>query len=360
MAEREYPTFDDPRIHFDQVGVYFDLPLASYITDPPDLTKKGIRHSMQLPDDPDDLETHGFNAADGAAQLQDTIPLRANRDVDILVDARAFSDARIVYSDADLAVRRAYARLKIDRDNARGWLMTGKGLLINSLGRKPSAEWADAGWSDESLQVPVGEEALMPMLRKVAAYLTAHPGLVVTSASFNFTPARANELRAALDGALNNADTTGGKILGVNPAEAKREAAYNVRELTKAALERRLRGLYGELEQNLDPLSPNWVVFGFDQPGATNAPDPVESVTATAVGGGRIKLEWPGTARSDRFQIWMKREGEAAFKRIEGTEGELEKYIEGETPGAKLKFKVRGVNATNYGPFSPEVEVTVT
>lgn len=342
------------------VGVYFDLPLASYITDPPDLTKKGTRHAMKLPDDPDELETLGFNAADGALQLQDTLPLKTNRDVDILVDTRAFSDARLVVDETDAAVRRAYRQLKIARDNARGWLMTGKALLIPVLGKKPSADWADAGWSDESLAVPHGEEELSHVLRAMADYLTDHPTLAVADPRINFTAVRANELLAAIDFAINNADETGGKIIGVNPAEAKREAAFNVRDLTEAALRRRLRGLYGELEQNLDPLSPNWVIFGFDQPGATNAPDPVEAVTATAIGGGRIKLEWPGAARSDRYQIWMKRENEPAFKRIEGTEGELEKYIEGETPGTKIKFKVRGVNATNYGPFSPEADVTVT
>ncbi|MCX6897064.1 MAG: fibronectin type III domain-containing protein [Verrucomicrobia bacterium] len=315
---------------------------------------------MQLPQDPDELETLGFNAYDGAKQRQDINGLVKNRDVDILVDARAFSDGRVAYDKARKLVIRANAALKIACDNARGWLMNAKNLLIPTLGKKWSSAWADAGWNEATLSTPHGEDKLGPMLRAQKTYLTDNPTLAIAAAPHFYTAARADELLTAIEFANNNADTTGGKLLGVKVATAQCETAFNTRELTQAALERRLHNLHGELEPTLDPLSPFWIIYGFEQPGAVARPEAVAALTAELFGGGRGKLSWTGATRATHYQIWRQAQGASGYELYDRTDGATEYLFEGLTVGNKDKFKVRGVNDTNVGPFSPEVEVTVT
>jgi hypothetical protein len=50
----------------------------------------------------------------------------------------------------------------------------------------------------------------------------------------------------------------------------------------------------------------------------------------------------------------------SSYELYDRTDGATEYLFEGLTIGNKDKFKVRGVNDTNVGPFSPDVEVTVT
>lgn len=356
MPDPEFPTWDDPRLRWDMPGLRWDSQLPSYITDPPNLNLKSKgRHNMQTPSNPDDKETLGFNCADGATQYQDVLPLKANRHDDIFADATAYSDSRHGYDAADKKRRAAYANLRIQRDNAKSWLAIARGLLTPTLGKKPSAGWKEAGWSDESIAIPNGEDKLMPMLRQLQQYLTANPTLAVSDPKVNFTAARAGALLAALDAAVNNTDESNNKILGTEPAEVACDTALNYRNLADAALDRRLHGLFAELEQKLDPLDPRWTAFGFDAPGAVKRPDAVEAATFESLGAGKGKLSWTGAARATRYQVHRKAANESGYKLFARTDGATEILLEGVASGDKLK--VRGVNDTNEGPFGSEVTV---
>ena len=357
----EYPKWDDRRykLRYGMPGLRFGRPIPSWITDPPNLNLKFKgKHTMQLPDDSDAKETLGFNAADGAQQYQDIIPLKTNRYDDIEPDAAAYASGRLKYDKADKKRRAAYKNLRIQRDNAKAWLGIAKNLLTPTLGKKPSAAWTEAGWSDESLAIPNGEDKLMPMLRTQQKYLTDNPTLAVTDPRYNYTAARAGELLAVLDAAITNTDETGGKVLGTEPAEVAADTAKNERDLTEAALDRRLHGLHAELEQKLDPLDPRWAAFGFDAPGAVKRPDAVTAATFESLGNGKGKLSWTGATRATRYQVHRLHTGESGYKLFARTDGATEILLENLTTGDKLK--VRGVNDTNEGPFSPEVSVTVT
>jgi len=336
-------------------GLRYGLRLPSYITDPPDLTHqhKGAHH-MQLPRDPDKKETLGFNAADGATQHQDTIPLAANRHDDIWPDADAYSSSRRGFETANAKCRVATRQMTIARDNTKSWLTGAKNCLTPTLGKKCSAAWAEAGWNENSLAIPNGEDKLMPMLRTQQTYLTAHPALAVADPRYNYTAARAGELLAALNFALTNANPDLGPI-GVEPADAGATTSLNYRDLAEAALERRLHGLYAELEQKLDPLDPRWTAFGFEAPAAVKSPDAVTVATLEPLSAGKHKFSWPGAARSDRYQVHRQPAGTVGFKLFARTKGPAtEILLEGLATGDLVK--VRGVNAYE-GPFSPDVTV---
>lgn len=361
MAGREYAKWGDKRLKWGMVGLYWNMPLPSYITDPPDLTKKkGLRGTMRLPDDMDELETLGTNATDGAQQLEDVIPLETNRRDDLFVDSKAFTDARIAYDKTTKAVRLAHQARTIAADNCRGFLMVAKDALAPSLGKKWTGVWAEAGWNEGSLAVPREPDELLPMMNAQIAYLTAHPEVALPDPRFNYTLARATELRDALNYATNNADTTNDQKLGVNPALAAQQAAEQVRDLTEAALRRRLRGLHGELLQKIPTNSPHWIVFGFDQPGTTASPDDITVFAVDVLGGGQLLPRWENPARSEYTQGWMRVEGETGFTRIWRVDGGTEKLMDGLTVGQKVTLKTRAGNETGYGGYSDEIEVTVT
>ena len=360
----EYPHWDDPRLHEGMPGLRMDCKLPSYITNPPDLSKplRNIRIMANniLPKNLKDLETAGRNALHGAEELEDTIPLKSNRAEDIEPDVVAFTDACDGYDETEGNESTAYDYLRNQRGSARAWLMMGRDWLTRTLGPNPSAAWREPGWSDTSLAVPNNENSLLTLLRKQKEYLTGHPDLQITDPKVNYTAARAQQLYDALDKAVQGDPEANPPILGIKPAEEARKAALQTRDLCEAALRRRLRGLLGELAQKLDPLSPHWVRFGFRQPGAPDVPAKVKTLTGTPLGSGRTKLEWPSAARSTRFQVWGLAGEEEEMTLRARTQGELTILMENLPVAVPHKFKVRGVNDTGEGPFSPTVTVIPT
>ncbi len=307
--------------------------------------------SNRLPDNLADLETAGRDAEDGVNQLGVTIGLKQNTGPLIKADTDALSAAGDQYAAADTAVRDANGVLRVAVSNARGYLMLGRDLLKPTLGGKANTAWAETGFSDRSLAVPNGDDLLQAMLDKMKVYLTAHPNL--ENAPANFTAAQSGTLFAALQAARSGPN-------GVNAKEATRQTAKTTRDQTEAALRRRLTGLLGELNQLLDPLSPHWVTFGFRKPGAPDAPDPVKSLTATALGGGRVKLDYPAAARAERYQIWRVTDPVTGAAELVDRTEQTSYLLENQTVGATLLLQVRAVNETGEGKSSPTATVIVT
>ena len=314
---------------------------------------------MELPKDMDDLESLGYSAADGASQLQTVIPLETNQHDDIIVDVRAFTQARGRYDTATAAVKVARQWVRDERDNSRGWLMLAKQVLQIKFGRKWSAEWARVGYNERNLEVPGQIEEIMPILRAHLVYLTDHPEDGSSDPRFNVTAARATELIANAELAMNNNDTTGAhKILGLKPALSAQEAADTTRDLTEEALRRRLRGLHGELEQKIPMDSPYWIIFGFDLPGAKGSPEPITEFSGEALPGGRLHITWTNSARSEYTQIWERPDGQTDYVLRDRVSGGTEITLNGYTAGMKSKFKLRAANTTGYSSFSKELELT--
>jgi len=354
MPDIEYPTWGDARLRWGMPGLRYNRPLPSYITNPPNLTqKKGARTmaSNRLPENLADLETAGRDAADGATQLGATIGLKQNTAPLITADTDALSDGVDQYDTADAAVRAANTVLRVAVSNTRGFLMLGRDLLKPLLGAKASTAWAETGFTAESLEVPNGDDRLQAMLDKMHDYLTANP--TCENAPANFTAARALALFNTLKDARSGPT-------GVNAKDDTRKAAKATRDLTEAALRRRLTGLIGELSQLLDPMSSHWVTFGFKRPGAPDAPEQVKTLTVTALGGGRVKLEYSSAARVERYQICLVTDPEAGTFEILDRTDQTTYLLENQTVGATLRLQVRAVNETGEGKFSPAAEVTVT
>ena len=353
MPDPEFPHYGDKRLRYGMPGLKYGRPIPSFITNPQNHNQLKGTHAMasnQLPINLAELETQGRDAADGATQLGATIGLKQNLATLITTDTDALSDAGDDYNTADTAVRTANTVLRLAISNSRGFLMLGRDLLKLVLGGKASTAWAETGFSNQSLAVPSADDQLQAMLDKMQTYLTANPAR--ENAPANFTAAQAGILYTALKDARSG-------VNGVTAKEDARKTAKATRDLAEAALRRRLNGLLGELGQLLDPMSPHWVTFGFQRPGAEEKPDPVKTLTATALGGGRVKLDYSGAARTGHYQICQVTDPVAGTFEILDDATATTYLLENQTVGAPLQLKVRGTNDGGDGKFSPTVQVTV-
>jgi hypothetical protein len=328
------------------------MPLPSYITHPPDLTKKGKNTVAEnsLPQNLDELITQAVDALDGVTQLEASLGIKQNTALVMEPDVVALQQASVAFSSAQLALSNARAARRSANSNGRGFASIGRDLLKPTLGAKPSPAWAEAGWNDRSLAIPNDDEQLLPLLNTLKGYLTAHPALEQPAAPFNFTAVRAGQLYDALQAARATEHTK----------QTECEAALNTRNLCEEAVRRRLRGLLSELAQLLDPLSPHWLTFGFYQPGAPNVPDPVKGLAVTAKGNGQVFLSWDPPARADYFQIWLKTAAPGAEFELLASTPDTDRMLDGQPVGAVMQLKVRAVNETGEGKFSAVVTVTVT
>ena len=354
MSGPEMPTWGDKRLRYGMPGLRYDTPLPSYITNPPNLNHpKGTQHmaSNRLPDNLADLKTLGRSATDGADQLGATIGLKQNTEDLIKADTDAFSDACDFYNTADTAVKGATTILHVAVFSARAFMTTGRDLLKTVLGNAASTAWAETGFSSHSLAVPNSDDLLQPMVDKMRGYLTNNPAR--ENAPANFTAANALALFTAIKGARSG-------LNGFNVKEDARISAMAARDLTETALRRRLNGLVGELTQLLDPMSPHWITFGLSRPGAQNAPDPVKTLTATPLGGARVKTDYSNAARTAHYQICQITDPATGAYVILADSTVTTCLLENQPVGTTIRLQVRGVNDTGTGKFSPAIDIAVT
>ncbi len=305
----------------------------------------------RLPDNLSKLISLGEDCADGAHQYEAAIPLLANTEVKIRADVddlvarklafEAFETVTPGTPDADTVVQLA-------RSNAKAFLTLVRDLMKPHLGPK-GQPWVALGWPATSLAVPGTSEKLLPHLLSVKNFLTLNASYEINTAQTVMTAARATALWTALDNA----------VTARNQRDSARTTAFGTRNVCEGKLRTRLRGLIGELEQNLGPLDPRWLAFGLNRPGAEDAPDAPENTRATALGGGQVRVQCDRVPRADYYQFWIQVVGVDPEPRRAETFDEPDKILPDLPAGATVKIKMRAVNEAGPGPFGEEVEVVV-
>jgi len=304
--------------------------------------------SNRLPDPLDELITLGEDAADGAHQLETAIGLQQNKEVGIRTDLADLVAKKNAYDSAVSARVPLASALTVARSNARAYLTLARDIFKTFLGSKPSSAWEAAGWPNDSIAVPATSERILPLLKSVELYLTANPAR--ENATLNLTKTRASDLHAVLsDGrsAVNNQDN----LIA---------AGKTARDASEDELRKRLRGLIDELSQLLDEMDPRWLSFGLKRPGAPDSPDAVENTRATALGGGKVRVQCDPAPRAEYYQVWIQVVGVDADFRLADSPAEPDKILEGFTAGVTVKTEMRAVNETGPSPFGEPVQVAVT
>jgi hypothetical protein len=146
----------------------------------------------------------------------------------------------------------------------------------------------------------------------------------------------------------------------VDQAESRQTVALSNRDAAVGVLRKRVRGLIDELTILLPNDDPRWEDFGLNIPANPRAPEPVKSITATALGNGKIELVTEYATRATRFRVEQFIVGVDTEWQLKLNAKDLEVVLKGYTVGQVVKLRVVAANDGGNAAPSPEVQVTVS
>jgi len=207
-----------------------------------------------VPEKPSDLFAFAAQAADGCHALETVIGLAHNTEAPI---RKELETARSVASqfEAAKAARLVAAQRQAEAQRASTkWLYAARDCLKQFLGRSYSQAWNQAGFTGNSLGVPVSIQERLERLKSLELYFAAH--LDQELKALGITHGAAALRYAELSEAMT----------GLNAARTIQRTRRQARDAAIDALSRRMRGLISELKQVLGPRDPRWLDFGFNIP----------------------------------------------------------------------------------------------
>jgi hypothetical protein len=284
--------------------------------------------------------------ADGAAAHQAAIGLLQNTEARIRADLTAAQTAENAYQTARLAKVNSVAAQNAADSNGKAFIATAKNVLSPILGGSWSTAWAPAGFTT-SLSTPVKIAERMTLLGTLRDYFTAQP--THENAPLGVTSAQA----ATLFTALSNARSA------VNQALVDVGQTRSARDAARRTLEKRMRGLIGELEQLLAADDPRWLAFGLNMPDAAVTPEAPSSVVLTLGGAGEVLADWDDVANASHYRVFKQEVGVDADFVFAGSPSDSDFLIAGVGGGHLLRVKVTVVSGGLESPPSPVAEITL-
>jgi hypothetical protein len=220
--------------------------------------------------------------------------------------------------------------------------------LVKLFGTQYNSNWQAAGWPDQSTKIPLKQDKRFTLLGALDLYFQANPS--AESAEMEATAAICHTAHEAMSDARS----------AVNVADSGVTTAKNTLATTMKTLRKRVRGLIVELGTLMADDDPRWEDFGLNIPANPSAPEPIEDLTLTALGGARAFAQWPYASRMTGTRIMLKRIGVDDDPASIGTTGGLEKLIPGLTVGQTIEVFVIAYNDGGDAAPSPTKSVVVT
>jgi hypothetical protein len=146
-------------------------------------------------------------------------------------------------------------------------------------------------------------------------------------------------------------------VQGVTNCRQDARTKRDARDGAEAALEKKLRCLWTELESVLSPTDPRWLRFIDRIPGDLRVPEKVENVTASAQTGGIIVLDWPDAARAARYKIFKQVLGVDAQPVLAATVEDSDGQINSVPEGVTVRLQIVPTNGVGDGPASDMIQL---
>ena len=220
--------------------------------------------------------------------------------------------------------------------------------LVKLFGGQYNANWQTAGWPNQSTGIPSNQDQRFTLLGALDLYFTANPS--AESAEADATAAICHTAHEAVSDARG----------AVNVAESGLTTAKNTLAAMMRTLRKRVRGLIVELGTLMADDDPRWEQFGLNIPANPAAPEAIEDLTLSALGGAKVFAQWPYATRMTGTRILLRRVGVDDGPASIGTTGGLEKLITGQTVGQTIEVSVVAYNDGGDAPASPVRSVVVT
>lgn len=303
------------------------------------------------PENDDILKALAEDLADGCHTHEVSIGIKQNTEAVLRTAISGLDAARLARGNAETTQGNAYDTLQTADAAGTTILKNCRLRLVKLFGGQFNSQWQTAGWPSGTTAVPDTQDVRFSLLGSLKVYFTANPASESTDMEATAaicTPAHkaVSDARAALNAAK----------LTLKDAKGAEEAAART-------LRKRVRGLIDELGTLLADDDPRYTAFGLNVPANPSAPEAIMSLTATAIGGGKIHALWSYATRMTGTRMLTKRTSGAVVDPdflTAGTVDGLEKTLTGFTPGVNVEIKVIPYNDGGDGPASPVATVLVT
>lgn len=304
---------------------------------------------MKLPVKQSSLCALAADMADGCHTHQTALGLAHHTEATVRAALANAVAGQTAYGHAVAAETAASTDLAVADSNGKAFISAARKTLSPYLGEKWSGAWAPTGFPDNSLAVPTKQDARLTLLGALKTYLTDNPTQQNADPQVNVTSARAEALRAALEGARNTFKTRQQDTL-----KTKTDRAAAV-----AALRDEMTGLLSELADLLSTEDARWLAFGVPLPGTDHVPDRPEHLVLVAGSAGEVHADWTDTPRAEHYHVETQIVGvEDTFKRLL-TRDESDATLTGLPSGKAVKVRIVAVNAAGPSAPSDVVEIQV-
>lgn len=303
--------------------------------------------SNPTPDNADVLRALADRMADGCHTHEAAIGILQNTEAALRAAITALSNAETQAGLKKTAVSAAYDALQAQDDAGFTCINNCKLRLRQVLGERWSAAWEPTGFPGQSTAVPEKADVRFTLLDALKNYFTAVPAS--ENAGMGATAALCSAAWTAISDARQ----------AVANAESEQTTAFETRTAATDALRKRVRGLINELETLIAVDDPRWEAFGLNMPANPSAPEPVLSLTAAALGSGRVEVSWTYAVRATRYRVESFITGVDVAWQSKVNAKDLEVILKNYTAGQEVKLRVVACNDGGEAAPSPEAQVTV-
>lgn len=269
----------------------------------------------------------------GALHLHEVaIGIKLNTEAAMTASATALRSSVTTYDGAVGAQPALTAAQTAASDAGVAFITLARDLLKPTLGGQWSQAWQPTGFRDNSLALPTKDGPIEQLLKDLQTYYAGHPAQ--ENAPAGVTAAHAGTLATAMKDARSAVDEN-----------AKDQTnLLNARDDAETALRKKMRGLIGELDEQLPLGSGLWTTFGLNDPNAAGAPAVPQGLTLTPATPGTLLAAWQQSANTDHYRV---------FKQVVGTDADFvyatspsdpNATLQGLPSGATVKVRVTAVN----------------
>jgi len=268
-----------------------------------------------------------------AAQLQTLLTAFINAD-------SAFNAGRTARQNASYAFQDASAALA-------DWLGTAKNVLAGTFGVRWNAQWAQAGFINNSTAVPAKFPDQFALGQRLTNFFTNNPGYEVPA--MQVTAAQGAALLSAVTSAQQ---TLAAAVKAMAGLDASWTSAYT--DLTNP-----MWLLIRILQVLLDDDDPRWLDFGLQMPITPSTPGQPVNVSAHLDQTGAIIVQCDPVALATRYRFRMMRLGIDTDYSLAASSPAPIGSISGVLPGQTAQIIVQAVNGSLQGVASDPIIFTV-
>lgn len=189
-----------------------------------------------------------------------SVPLTFVTETKMQTDLTAFNRAEIDFGKARQTLKDAQTTLIPAAQALLDFLNVARPALIGHYGYFWTADWAAAGFVNNSTAIPGSIEERLGLAAGLVSFFTANPSFEI--ASTGATAANGETIYQAAEAAQE----------GVADAQAALDDAETVRKPATVTLLADMRGVIKNLEAALSKSDPRWLAFGLQIPAMNTTP----------------------------------------------------------------------------------------